>query len=102
MAEALHAGGRSLIFEWSRVSILTRRHLFLEIVHSAANIALLKTFNGERYAIAEHCAGQTNESICPGRTAGEERALVLSRRTACSAMTLMGHRRRAGPCELSS
>ena len=36
VAEALHAGGRSLIFEWSRVSILTRRHMFVEIVHSAA------------------------------------------------------------------
>jgi len=26
VAEAQHAGGRSLIFEWSRVSILTRNH----------------------------------------------------------------------------
>jgi hypothetical protein len=27
VAEALHSGGRSLIFEWSRLSILTRRHV---------------------------------------------------------------------------
>ena len=33
------------IFEWSRVSILTRRHIFVEIVHSPANITLLKNFN---------------------------------------------------------
>ena len=45
VAEALHAGGRSLIFEWSRVSILTRRHLFVEIVHSPANVGLLTKFN---------------------------------------------------------
>src|SRR5262245_25256983 len=44
VSEALHAGGRSLIFEWSRVSILTRHHLFVEIVHSPANITLLKNF----------------------------------------------------------
>src|SRR5687768_10243737 len=37
VAEALHAGGRSLVFEWSRVSILSRRHMFVEIVHSPAN-----------------------------------------------------------------
>jgi len=48
VSEALHAGGRSLIFEWSRVSILSRGHIFAEIVHSPANIALLKTFNPER------------------------------------------------------
>ena len=63
VAEALHAGGRSLIFEWSRVSILTRKHLFLEIVHSAPNIALLKTFNAERYGSLNIAAGQTNEII---------------------------------------
>jgi len=63
VAEALHAGGRSLIFEWSRVSILTRKHLFLEIVHSAPNIVLLKTFNAERYASLNIAAGQTNEII---------------------------------------
>src|SRR5687767_8396155 len=62
-AEALHAGGRSLIFEWSRVSILTRRHLFVEIPHSAGNINLFKTFNGERYAALAIQAGQTNEII---------------------------------------
>lgn len=27
VTEALHAGGRWLVFEWSRVSILTRNHL---------------------------------------------------------------------------
>ena len=47
VSEALHSGGRSLIFEWSRLSILTRNHMFVEIVHSPANINLLKTFNAE-------------------------------------------------------
>jgi Alpha/beta hydrolase domain len=60
VSEALHAGGRSLIFEWSRVSILTRRHLFVEIVHSPANITLLKNFNAERYAALSIAQGQTN------------------------------------------
>jgi hypothetical protein len=50
VSEALHSGGRSLVFEWSRVSVLTRRHIFVEIVHSAANINLLKAFNSDRYA----------------------------------------------------
>jgi hypothetical protein len=63
VAEALHAGGRSLVFEWSRVSILTRRHIFVEIVHSPANINLLKTFNAERYASLAIAMGQTNEII---------------------------------------
>jgi hypothetical protein len=63
VAEALHAGGRSLIFEWSRVSILTRRHMFVEIVHSAANINLLKTFNADRYASLNVAMGQTNDVI---------------------------------------
>ncbi len=63
VAEALHAGGRSLVFEWSRVSILTRGHLFVEIVHSPANIALLKGFNAERYAGLDIAAGQTNGII---------------------------------------
>ena len=63
VAEALHAGGRSLIFEWSRQSILTRNHMFVEIVHSAANINLLKTFNAERYAPLNIAMGQTNEVI---------------------------------------
>jgi len=63
VAEALHAGGRSLIFEWSRVSILTRRHMFVEIVHSPANINLLKTFNAERYASLNIAMGQTNDVI---------------------------------------
>ena len=63
VAEALHAGGRSLVFEWSRVSILTRRHMFVEIVHSPANINLLKTFNAERYAALTIAMGQTNDVI---------------------------------------
>lgn len=63
VAEALHAGGRSLIFEWSRVSILTRRHMFVEVVHSAPNINLLKTFGPERYATLTIVQGQTNEII---------------------------------------
>jgi Alpha/beta hydrolase domain len=63
VSEALHAGGRSLVFEWSRVSILTRRHMFVEIVHSPANIGLLKTFNADRYASLNIAAGQTNEIL---------------------------------------
>ena len=63
ISEALHSGGRSLIFEWSRLSILTRKHMFVEIVHSPANITLLKNFNGERYATLSIAAGQTNEVI---------------------------------------
>src|SRR6185295_6146436 len=63
VSEALHSGGRSLIFEWSRVSILTRHHMFVEIVHSPANITLLKTFNAERYATLNIAMGQTNEVI---------------------------------------
>jgi hypothetical protein len=63
VAEAQHAGGRSLIFEWSRESVLTRRHLFVEIVHSAANVATLKMFNAERYAPLNIVMGQANEII---------------------------------------
>ena len=63
VAEAQHAGGRSLIFEWSRVSILTRNHVFAEIVHSPANIQQLKTFNAERYSSLGITMGQTNEII---------------------------------------
>jgi hypothetical protein len=63
VAEAQHAGGRSLVFEWSRVSILTRNHLFVEIVHGQANIAQLKTFNPERYKTLEIAPGQTNHIL---------------------------------------
>jgi alpha/beta hydrolase family protein len=63
IGEAMHAGGRSLIFEWSRVSILTRRHVFAEIVHSPAQIQQLKTFNAERYASMNIAMGQSNEII---------------------------------------
>jgi len=63
VAEALHAGGRSLIFEWSRVSILTRNHVFVEIVHSPGNINLLKTFNAGRYTTLNIAQGQTNEIL---------------------------------------
>ncbi len=63
IAEALHAGGRSLIFEWSRQSILGRNHLFVEVVHSGGNINLLKTFNAERYASLNIGMGQANEVI---------------------------------------
>src|SRR4051812_4240012 len=63
VAEAQHSGGRSLIFEWSRVSILTRRHMFVEIVHSPANITLIKALNPERYAALTMSAGQANEII---------------------------------------
>ena len=63
VAEALHAGGRSLVFEWSRHSILTRSHLFVEIVHSPANIGLLQTFDAGRYQGLSIANGQTNEVI---------------------------------------
>jgi hypothetical protein len=63
IGEAMHAGGRSLIFEWSRVSILTRHHVFAEIVHSPAQIQTLKTFNGERYSPLAIAMGQSNEII---------------------------------------
>ncbi len=63
VAEAQHAGGRSLIFEWSRVSILTRNHVFAEIVHSPNNIQQLKTFNPDRYAALNIAMGQSNEII---------------------------------------
>lgn len=63
VAEAMHAGGRSLVFEWSRQSILTRNHLFVEIVHSPGNINLLKTFNASRYETMAIGMGQTNEVI---------------------------------------
>jgi hypothetical protein len=63
VGEAMHAGGRSLIFEWSRVSILTRHHLFAEIVHSPAQIQMLKTFNAERYSSLSIAMGQSNEII---------------------------------------
>ena len=68
VSEALHAGGRSLVFEWSRVSILTRRHMFVEIVHSPANINLLKMFNAERYASLNIAMGQTNDVIAQAGT----------------------------------
>src|SRR5215475_1016411 len=63
IGEAMHAGGRSLIFEWSRASILTRHHVFAEIVHSPGQIQLLKTFNAERYASLSIAMGQSNEII---------------------------------------
>jgi len=63
IGEAMHAGGRSLIFEWSRVSILTRHHVFAEIVHSPAQIQMLKAFNPERYASLGIAMGQSNEII---------------------------------------
>lgn len=63
VAEAQHAGGRSLIFEWSRVSVLTRRHLFVEIVHAPANVQTLKMFNAERYAALNIAMGQANEIL---------------------------------------
>jgi hypothetical protein len=63
VAEAQHAGGRSLIFEWSRASILTRRHIFVEIVHGAANVTQLKTFNAERYKSLQIAQGQANEIL---------------------------------------
>src|SRR5207244_9995242 len=38
-------------------------HMFVEIVHSPANITLLKNFNAERYASLNIAMGQTNEVI---------------------------------------
>ena len=63
VAEAQHAGGRSLVFEWSRISILTRRHVFVEIVHGANNVAQLKMFNAERYKTLQVAQGQANEIL---------------------------------------
>lgn len=63
IGEAMHAGGRSLIFEWSRVSILARHHVFAEVVHSPAQIQMLKTFNAERYGKLSITMGQSNEII---------------------------------------
>ena len=79
VSEALHAGGRSLIFEWSRVSILTRRHMFVEIVHSPANINLLKTFNAERYAVAQHRDGPDQRRHRAGRHADQEQHRTVRR-----------------------
>jgi hypothetical protein len=63
IAEVVHPRGRSLLFEWSRVSILTRHHMFVEIAHSPGNIELLKTFNAERYADLQISPGQGNEIL---------------------------------------
>jgi hypothetical protein len=63
VAEAQHAGGRSLVFEWSRVSILTRGHVFVEIVHGANNVTQLKAFNAERYKTMQIAQGQANEIL---------------------------------------
>ena len=63
VAEAQHAGGRSLIFEWSRVSVLTHKHLFVEIVHATANVNTLKMFNADRYGSLSIANGQANEII---------------------------------------
>lgn len=63
VAEAMHAGGRSLVFEWSRHSIVTRNHLAVEIPHSAGNITLLRAFNDARYKTLSVSAGQANEII---------------------------------------
>jgi hypothetical protein len=50
--------------------VLTRNHLFVEIVHSPANVATLKTFNGERYAPLNIVMGQANEILAQvGRAA---------------------------------
>ena len=78
VAEALHAGGRSLVFEWSRESILTRNHVFVEIVHSPANINLLKTFNAERYASLSITQGQTNEILAQAGRLMKARGGVLA------------------------
>ena len=89
VAEAQHSGGRSLIFEWSRVSILGRRHLFVEIVHSGANVALIKTFNPVRYAALSISGGQGNEIIAQvGRLIKSEAAPFHA--YGIKRMTLMG------------
>ena len=78
VAEAQHAGGRSLIFEWSRVSILTRNHIFVEIVHGPANITQLKTFNAARYETLAIAQGQGNEIIAQVGMLLKSRAGVLA------------------------
>ena len=64
VAEAMHTSGRALIFEWSRESVLTRGHVFVEIPTSAANIASMRAFNDARYAaLSIPLASQANEII---------------------------------------
>src|SRR3954468_985512 len=89
VAEAQHAGGRSLIFEWSRVSVLTRHHLFVEIVHSPANVATLKMFNAERYAPLNIVMGQANEIIAQVGRAVKAKAGPFARYDV-KRITLMG------------
>jgi hypothetical protein len=45
------------------VSILSRHHMFVEIVHSGGNVATMKTFNPLRYAALAIAGGQANEII---------------------------------------
>src|SRR4051794_3131598 len=89
VAEAQHAGGRSLIFEWSRVSVLTRHHLFVEIVHSPANVATMKMFNAERYAPLNIAMGQANEIIAQVGRAVKAKAGPFARYDV-KRITLMG------------
>ena len=73
VAEALHAGGRSLIFEWSRVSILTRHHMFVEIVHSAGEHQPAQDVQRRALRVAEHRAGADQRGHRAGRHADQER-----------------------------
>ena len=63
VAEPMHPRGRSLVFEWSRVSILKRNHVFVEIVHSPANGNLLRQFDEKRYADIQIAPGQGAEIL---------------------------------------
>src|SRR5262249_25028182 len=94
VGEAMHAGGRSLIFEWSRVWILTRHHVFAEIVHSPAQIQMLKTFNAERYASLTIAMGQSNEIIAQfgrrGKAPGLSGSPQLLKGYLVKGVTLMG------------
>jgi hypothetical protein len=63
VAEPMHPRGRSLVFEWSRVSILKRHHIFVEIVHSPGNSNQLRQFDAKRYADIQIAPGQGAEIL---------------------------------------
>jgi Alpha/beta hydrolase domain len=62
-AEAMHTSGAALIFEWSRVSILTRGHIFVEIPTNQTNVDTIKAFNPARYASLAIPSGVSSNDI---------------------------------------
>ena len=89
VAEALHAGGRSLVFESSRVSILSRGTCSWRSSRSPANVALLKPFNAEPLRRAQHHDGQTNEIIAQAGVLLKSSGRAV-RRLSRRRLTLMG------------